>query len=301
MLLAVLAIIIAGRWETARYGTYRRLGLSSLRPEPSGNKPLRTSVLTRLEQFNPSRGVIDGHVRITIELDQNANEKFAAPTSFELKLIHAVPEQQRIIEQGHSQGILPMRSETSFQFPISGEGQFSWNVVTDRSPFWYPFDRYRLFVNPELVVPETARGQFAYFEHADLFELDVAASNLIISATTPANPGGAVSPDPYEVKLKRPIIISIMALALVIIGVGFLSHLATVDDVSSLMWQSLTFFAGIWGVRSILLTGFAVFPVLIDYVTLTLYLLASIILLYKRYLPKRHEVPRNSGQDERGI
>jgi hypothetical protein len=66
-----------------------------------------------------------------------------------------------------------------------------------------------------------------------------------------------------------------------VLALIWLSYLAWTVDTKSYVGQILTFFLGIWGVRTTLLAGLSVFPVMLDYATLMLSVVAVGIVISK--------------------
>jgi hypothetical protein len=166
---------------------------------------------------------------------------------------------------------------------VFGEEKITWQIGALRSSFLYPFDSYRVYVNPELWTvfqePSVPRSELP----VDRLEIDFRASPFAVSVTDQHayDYGATHSSDPFEILLERPRILQVMVLALGCIALISLWFLAAQRNISHLWRQSLAFFVTVWGVRDILLKDVVVFPTVLDYTSLGLYLVAASIILVK--------------------
>jgi hypothetical protein len=177
-----------------------------------------------------------------------------------------------LVQQGSSEIIELKRAAASSE--IHGEGDFNWNVRSIVPTFRYPFDSYVLDVDPSLTL---LRKEDGFLEEIDTLEVDLRVPNLRM--TRIRNQSVVMGASPYEIKLSRPIALRVIALAVAILAVAWLVHLTWFAEPEGYVGQLLTFFVGIWGIRTTLLAGISYFPLFLDYVALSLSVAAAGIIL----------------------
>ena len=165
---------------------------------------------------------------------------------------------------------------------LMGKGTFSWAGIPQPGPFFYPFDRYVLRVNPSLLQLSDS-GNYPT-EPIDTLQTDFGSSNFIphlhdLQAKYPN--------DVYEITLERPALLRVLAIIVAILLVVWLIYLILSAKPEEYAGQVVTLFVGVFSIRSSLLSGAPVFPSLIDYCALGVYLSAVLIVLIKWRFPDK--------------
>jgi hypothetical protein len=163
---------------------------------------------------------------------------------------------------------------------LMGKGTFGWTGDSRFGPFVYPFDTYVLRVNPDLIQLTDA----SEYSNApiDTLQMDFENSNFIphlikLNAQQPN--------DPYQVELQRPAILRVLAVIIAILLVAWLIYLIWFANPDEYAGNVVTLFVGVFSIRTSLLSGAPVFPSLIDYCALAVYLSAALVVLVKWSFP----------------
>ncbi len=159
---------------------------------------------------------------------------------------------------------------------LTGDESFWWNVDTIIPEFFYPFDRYRVVVNPRLGVRNDGMSLYSV-GHLDL-DMLVPGLYMTISQLNGTDP----SADTHEIILERSVffrgttvLVGIMALSMVL----FYWFRAKIDQ---LVWQPLALFAALWAIRGILRGDVSSSSfILVDWVTILIYGLLVIIIFVR--------------------
>lgn len=186
---------------------------------------------------------------------------------------------------------------------MTGKGPFTWTAEPLTDSFWYPFDSYRLYVNPQIVVPMPDRDGAvedvtAVFEHfntyADKMSVEFAGANLVpeLKATQHDDSLREDSSDPFEIDLYRPFLARAYTVFVIVLMAFGLVYLYFFKDIEGSAGDLLGFFVAALGTRTILLAGVDFSPVLLDYVVVFFSILATGV-VFGRWIDKRLQ-PDNS-------
>ena len=90
---------------------------------------------------------------------------------------------------------------------MKGKGPLTWTAEPLTDSFWYPFDSYKLYVNPQILVRIPVTDVDEYFKGgADKMSLEFAGANLVADLTAKEydDPKLKEIGDPFEINLYRP-------------------------------------------------------------------------------------------------
>lgn len=217
-------------------------------------------------------------------------------------LSHAEPDVRdarwnRYVDQGGTEKPIQVSKYEKNPSLMTGKGPFTWTAEPLTDSFWYPFDSYKLYVNPQIVVPipdregavEDATAVFEYFNtYADKMSVEFAGPNLV-PELTPKEYDDSLreeSGDPFEINLYRPF----LARAYTVFVIGLMAfglvYLYFFKDIEGSAGDLLGFFVAALGTRAILLSGVDFSPVLLDYVVVFFSILATGV-VFGRWIDKR--------------
>ncbi len=178
---------------------------------------------------------------------------------------------------------------------MKGKGPLTWTAEPLTDSFWYPFDSYKLYVNPQILVRIPVTDVDEYFKGgADKMSLEFAGANLVADLTAKEydDPKLKEIGDPFEINLYRPF----LARAYTVFVIGLMAfglvYLYFFKDIEGSAGDLLGFFVAALGTRAILLTGVDFSPVLLDYVVVFFSILATGV-VFGRWIDKRLQ-PDNS-------
>ncbi len=163
---------------------------------------------------------------------------------------------------------------------LMGKGTFIWNAEAASGPFFYPFDRYTLHLNPSLM--EVTDPAVYPNVLIDTFETDFANSNFIPHLN---NIRTQYPNDPYEILLDRPLMLRSLAIIVGVLLIFWLFYLIRFAKPGEQAGQLVSLFVGVFSIRSSLLSGAPLFPSLIDFCAIGVYLAAVLIVLVRWTLP----------------
>jgi hypothetical protein len=292
-LIGAAAILLYAASEVRTAGTLKGFGLEQNRFEGSLIGSHHADVALTADQFNSATQMFSGDatVRISPNSSPNAGDGIVYPSdepeqTFLIK--HAILSlghreeiegKPSIIEYGSSKPIELTRNPRWAE--VNGTGAYSWRTQSTRSSFWYPFDGYSLYINPTLITGTETEGvvQYGPIEPIETFSVELRVPNFRMNVIRKESPerGG----DRYRVEFARPIVLRIITVTIGILAVVWLTYLALFADTGSHIGELVTFFLGIWGVRSTLLGNLSVFPIMLDYATLVLAVVAVGIVVSK--------------------
>jgi len=169
---------------------------------------------------------------------------------------------------------------------LRGTDTFTWSAEPERGAFFYPFDRYNLHVNPSLM--EVSDPAIYPSLSIDTLSADFTNSNLVPQLH---NLEAKYPDDRYSISLERPILLRFLAVIVGGLLVLWLGYLLWSSKAGEQAGQLVSLFAGVFAIRSSLLSGAPLFPSLIDYCALAIYLSAVLIVLLKWVLPDRKPEP----------
>lgn len=81
--------------------------------------------------------------------------------------------------------------------------------------------------------------------------------------------------------LRRHRFVRLMAVILYIIAICFLVYIARLQETKDVLTSSLGYIAALWGIRGIIIGPSKLFPTIIDFITLILYVAVFIIVVYR--------------------
>jgi hypothetical protein len=253
---------------------------------PYTQKIRRVRVKIRADQFNPTNVTFSGSsiISITPNISQNSDGNIIYPIgepkntkslkNATLSFMHRSQEYGKpiIMIEGDSEAI-----ELKPKFGgISGRGDFTWQAQTNTSSFWYPFDSYSLHVNPTLFI-STKNETFEEF--IETLEVEVGISNFRMNVISRQSINS--TDDRGEIIFRRPIALRIVTGITGLLAVLWLFYLVKYADPGTYIGQIISFFLGILGIKTVLLSGFSVFPSILDYLFLMLSVMAIGIVLSK--------------------
>ena len=169
---------------------------------------------------------------------------------------------------------------------LQGKGNFSWNGIPQPGPFYYPFDRYVLHVNPELV--QLSDSGIYPVHPINHLETDFSNSNFVPERRQLAVAARDYQSDRYEITLQRPALLRTLTIVVAALLLIWLAYLVWAAKPGENAGQIVTLFVGVFSIRSSLLSGAPVFPSLIDYCALAVYLSAALIVLIKWLVPDQN-------------
>ena len=251
----------------------------------------RARVELRVDQFNSANLIFSGSARVSITPNISSSsagsitypsgepEQTLAMKNAVLSLAHGSNEAGRpiLVEQGSSE-VIELKPTSG---EVAGKGNFTWRSQSVRSSFWYPFDSYLLHLNPSLIVStkDDGVGNAGFYEFIETMEVELGVPNLRMNLIPRQTVNS--TDDRYEIVFQRPLALRVTTGIIGLLALIWLVYLYRYADPGNYIAQILTFFLGIWGVRTTLLAGFSVFPVMLDYATLTLSVMAVGIVLSK--------------------
>lgn len=166
----------------------------------------------------------------------------------------------------HSSGVLLDCHEVSL--PVS----------SPKREILYPFDSYRINLDPRACANNPAGPCIGKSDNASIVDLDLnlADPNLIADATL--HPGGRE----VVVHLGRRLFVRIVSVVFLILSVAFLGYLVRLTDAKDLLQKSIGFFATLWGLRILIVPpSITFFPTIVDYCILTLFCVLFLLIILK--------------------
>src|ERR1019366_8752941 len=121
-----------------------QIGASLTREDQSHD--YHTSVSLTFKEFHPAGNLFTGSIAIEIV----PSPDLPKPESKQLLLrFDRYEEPNRLIYQGGGDEPIAIGSRPAWG-SLTGKGAFSWAGLSRPGPFFYPFDRYDLIINPSL-------------------------------------------------------------------------------------------------------------------------------------------------------
>jgi hypothetical protein len=182
--------------------------------------------------------------------------------------------------QGQSDGELELAALPYFYW---GSGTFSWKAETVQPVFLYPWDVYKLFVNPRFVVPTGAEGDIPSPVGTLSLRMAVPGLFMVITEQPPVDPALADQlPDTATIELRRSRLVKYIVTFVGLMALFLLYYFAFIAKPSDLVLQSLGFFTLLWAIRSILVADVvSSSPIMIDYVTIGLYAVVAVTIVVR--------------------
>jgi hypothetical protein len=250
-----------------------------------GSSPFQVSVTLTFKDIHPTGNLFTGSVVIDIFPDHGRYEEFAkwAGNGTKVKLRFDHHESDGSLYQGGSDDTIALAFPDAWG-ALRGAGTFSWAGDPQHGPFLYPFDRYVLRVNPILLQPSDSKSYPFY--PIDTLVTDFGNSNFIPRLK---NLRAQPPNDLYEITVERPVLLRRLAIIVGGLLLVWLIYLVWVAKPEEYAGHVVTLFVGVFSIRSSLLSGAPVFPSLIDYCALAVYLSAVLIVLIKWMLPDKNK------------
>lgn len=187
---------------------------------------------------------------------------------------HRDGEERDFVPIGGTEKNIQM-SPVRWKTKIEGKGSFTWKAAPLTDTFWYPFDSYKIYVNPGVhnddpsLTYETSESNRKYFNsYADKMSLEFAGTNLVSELTAKQydDPKLKVFGDPFEINLYRPFLARAYTVFVIVLMAFGLVYLYFFKDIEGSAGDLLGFFVAALGTRTILPSGVDFSPVLLDYV-----------------------------------
>jgi len=253
--------------------------------EDGESHPFVTMITLTFKDFRPAGDVLAGDVAIEVspQNGMKAEDRARAAKDFKTVLLRFHHHQSNSLTYlGGSD------SPIDLSFPpawgsLQGKGTFTWAADAKSGPFFYPFDRYVLDVNPLLL--QVTGGDSYPIDPIDTMATDFGNSNFVPHLKSL----GAHSPnDLYEIELKRPVVFRLLAVIVGVLLGAWLLYLVVFAKPEEYVGHLVTLFVGVFSIRTSLLSGAPVFPGLIDYCALGVYFSAVLVILIKWMMPDRN-------------
>ena len=157
---------------------------------------------------------------------------------------------------------------------------FIW-TASENSAAFYPFDRYSLslLTEEELDTPGAVTNTPPEL-------LKVRLTNPRFTATDFVRSSQGGLPIGFVI-LKRPWLLRILAVCLLVVALVFVSYLFTLKTPKDFLPGTLGYVAGVWGMRNIIATDAPMFPTIIDYVSMILLGIVAILVITKLFFSRQ--------------
>lgn len=190
---------------------------------------------------------------------------------------------------GDTSPTIPRESE------ISRHGWYDVELPYNSKPFFYPFEDYVL----DLRINYERKGEkmplvVEVSNFIDELIISKCASHLSFdkSARTP-------SLTDFSLVLKRHRFVRAISIILYSVALIFLFYIARREETGKVLTNSLGYIAALWGIRQIIVGYAKLFPTLVDFVTLALYVIVVAIVahtwLFRALEASEAETPESEG------
>ncbi len=156
----------------------------------------------------------------------------------------------------------------------------SWSAVGlqyNSQSFFYPFEDYVL--NFELDFTKKTGEQIPVnLQVKNQIDEAIIVKNCTAGYSFDKN---ASDPNSFNFVLKRHRFVRATAVILYSVAFAFLVYIATREETSKVLSNSLGYLAALWGVRAIIIGSAKMFPTVVDFITLGLYVAVVAIVAYK--------------------
>lgn len=169
-----------------------------------------------------------------------------------------------------------------------GQSKFAWLAFSSpysSADFFYPFENYEFNLHID------------YQKNGNDVPLDLQVRNkineLILEPCSHhySFTNAATDVNGFSVRLRRHRFVKATAAVLYSVAFVFLLHIARREDLSTVLSNSLGYMAALWGIREIIIGNSKLFPTIVDFVTLGLYIAVVAIVAYKWLF---HRAPEKS-------
>lgn len=293
--------------------TWTKLRLTGVKFDAAGRR--MTGELELSLTPNELKDAESKSVRIGLEERKIVNLTQGILKNLEPRLVYfSHYEPSQVEKMGRSNNIggseKPIQTSASNKdaYVMKGKAPFTWTAESQVESFWYPFDSYRLYVNPGITLPydgdkddgefhmsKESLDSFEYFaDEVDKVSLEFADTNLVAELTAKQydDLNLKVFGDPFEINLYRPFLARAYTVFVIVLMAFGLVYLYFFKDIEGSAGDLLGFFVAALGTRAILLAGVDFSPVLLDYVVVFFAILATGV-VFGRWIDKRLQ-PDNS-------
>jgi len=149
------------------------------------------------------------------------------------------------------------------------------NLRYSSHPFWYPFEEYLMNVKID------------FRKNGRVATLNLTAFDRVDQATIAkcthgySFDGASTDPNGFTLVLRRHLFIRFTAIILYAVAVLFLFYIWKRENASQLFASSLGYVVALWGIRGVIVGPTNLFPTIIDFLTLILYLAVVAILIHR--------------------
>jgi hypothetical protein len=145
------------------------------------------------------------------------------------------------------------------------------------SSFWYPFDHSELDL---LIDFQKGGNQIPLRVH-----IDNKINGLVLepcdSHYSVEDAIAGITTNRFSITLRRHRFVQVIALTFLVVAFTFLFYIAMREEKSKVLSSSLGYIAALWGIRQILMGSEKLFPTIVDFLTLGLYIAVAIIVFHK--------------------
>ena len=149
------------------------------------------------------------------------------------------------------------------------------NLWYSSHPFWYPFEEYLMNVKID------------FRKNGNVVPLNLTAVDRVDQATIAKCTQGysfestASDPNGFTLILRRHLFIRFTAMILYSVAVLFLVYIWKRENANQVFASSLGYLVALWGIRGVIVGPTNLFPTIIDFLTLVLYLAVVAILIHR--------------------
>lgn len=145
------------------------------------------------------------------------------------------------------------------------------------SSFWYPFDHSQLDLLIDL--------QKSEIQTPIRVQVENKINGLVLqpcdSHYSRDDASAGITTNRFSIVLRRHRFVQVIAVTFLVIAVTFLFYIAKREDKTKVLSSSLGYIAALWGIRQILMGSEKLFPTIVDFLTLGLYITVAIIVFHK--------------------
>jgi hypothetical protein len=145
------------------------------------------------------------------------------------------------------------------------------------SSFWYPFDHSKLDLLIDYKLGESQIPLRVRIENR--------INGLILepcdSHYSVEDAKSGITTNRFSISLRRHRFVQVIALTFLIVALTFLFYIAKREEKNKVLSSSLGYIAALWGIRQILMGPEKLFPTIVDFLTLGLYIAVAVIVFHK--------------------
>jgi hypothetical protein len=153
---------------------------------------------------------------------------------------------------------------------------FEFSLPYSSAPFYYPFESYDIDTYLEYKKCNSEEMPLKLLVINSIDELNIDSLRVGYSFEGYQTRSGA-----YSITLKRHSFVRAMAIIILLVALLYLLYNVAKEETSKVPANSLGFIAALWGIRQIIIGSVKLFPTIVDYTILALYLVVALIVLYK--------------------